>query len=78
VPELCRSCKAEIVWAITESGRWMPLDAEPNPRGEWRLFGDTPRAVHVEPERRAELAEQLMVPHWATCPHADEHRRRAA
>jgi hypothetical protein len=53
----------------------MPLDAAPDPAGEWRLFGDTPRAVHVEPERRQELAAQLMTAHWATCPYADAFRR---
>ena len=37
MPEFCSSCKAPIRWAITEAGNLMPLDAEPNPRGEWRL-----------------------------------------
>jgi hypothetical protein len=77
MPDLCRSCKAPVIWAITEAGKWTPLNAEPDSRGEWRIFGDTPRAVHAPPERRAELAEtgQLFTPHWATCPHADQHRR---
>ena len=72
----CRTCKAPIVWAVSENGKWMPLDATPNPRGEWRLFGDAPRADYVPADRRAELADQLLVAHWATCPHADDHRRR--
>jgi hypothetical protein len=78
MPELCRSCKARIVWAIGPGGKWMPFDAEPNPDGTWRFFGDVPRAEHVATERRVELAGQLHMTHWATCPHADEHRRRAA
>lgn len=54
----------------------MPLNAEPDPRGEWRIFGDTPRAVYTSPERRDELGGgQFYRPHWATCPHADQHRR---
>jgi hypothetical protein len=75
VPELCRSCKAPVIWAITESGKWMPLDAQSSLSGEWRLFGDTPRAVHVPQERREELAGQLYVAHWATCPNAEDYRR---
>lgn len=75
MPDLCRSCKAPIVWAISENGKWMPLDATPDPSGEWRLMGDTPRADYIPAERRVELADQLLVAHWATCPHADQHRR---
>lgn len=73
--EQCQRCKAPICWGLTKAGKWMPLDAAPDPAGEWRLFGDTPRAVHVEPERRQELAAQLMTAHWATCPYADAFRR---
>ena len=69
----CTSCKAEVIFGLMESGRWMPFDAQPDPRGEWQLFGDTPRAVHVPAERRD--GRQLHTSHFATCPHADEHRR---
>jgi hypothetical protein len=80
VPEICRSCKAPIRWATTDNGRSMPLDHEPDDRGEWQLAaalvrGGTPRVVHVPAGRRAELAGSLYMPHWATCPYADEHRR---
>jgi hypothetical protein len=73
---LCASCGAALVFGLTEAGHWLPLDADPNPAGEWRLFGDIPRAVHVPPERRDELAAQLLIAHWATCPSADRHRKR--
>jgi hypothetical protein len=57
----------------------MPFDAEPNPRGEWRLAaapaGEPPRAVHVPPEQRPALERELMIPHWAACPDAAKHRR---
>lgn len=80
MPEFCRSCRAPIRWAITDAGRPMPLDAEPDPRGEWRLAagarGEAPRAVHVPEDRRAGLERELMIVHWATCPYADEHRKR--
>lgn len=72
--EFCRSCKVAVVFALMPSGKWMPLDAQTSLTGEWRLFGDLPRAVYVEPERREELAGQLHLSHFATCPFADEHR----
>lgn len=75
MPDLCRTCKAPVVWALTEAGKWMPLDAQSSLVGEWQLFGDGPRAVHVPAERREQLAGQLHVTHWATCPDADRHRR---
>jgi hypothetical protein len=81
MPDFCRSCKAPIRWAITaETGSIMPLDAEPNPQGEWRLTsrdrGELPRAIHVAEDRRPGLQRELMMAHWATCPYADRHRRR--
>lgn len=76
----CRSCKAPVRWAMTDAGKRMPLDAEPNPKGEWRLAaapaGELPRAVHVPESRRDALERELMIPHWATCPYADRHRRK--
>ena len=57
----------------------MPLDAKPNPKGEWRLAaapaGEPPRAVYVPVENRAHLGRELMQTHFATCPFADQHRR---
>jgi hypothetical protein len=73
----CSSCKAEVVWGITVTGHRMPVNAEPDPAGRWRLFGDTPRIVYVPVERRVELAGQLHVSHFATCPFADQHRKRS-
>ena len=75
----CRSCKAEIVWAVTGTGSPMPFDAEPDPKGEWRLAaapaGRPPRAVYVPVEKRAGLERELLRVHFASCPDADKHRR---
>ena len=80
MPEFCSSCKAPIRWAITDTGSLMPLDAEPNPRGEWRLTphdrDELPRMVHVPEDRRPQLTRELMMVHWATCPYGDRHRKR--
>lgn len=62
----CRSCGAEIIWAHTEDGNRMPLDAKPSRRA----------VVRQRPE---ELVEMRIVntyqSHFATCPSASAHRR---
>lgn len=82
----CRSCDAAILWARTERGRRMPLDATPvDDDTVGNLFvlretdnADGPLALAAwglegtEPHYRS---------HFATCPNADQHRtgtRRAA
>lgn len=73
----CKSCGAQIIWARTEHGRRIPLDAEP-------YHGPSPAGLFVLREAR-ELA--LAVPpdvfptephyrsHFATCPEAGSWRR---
>jgi hypothetical protein len=59
----------------------MPIDLEPVPEGSLRLErinnGDAqpPRVVIVPRAYRVE-GEPLFTPHWATCPFADQHRKR--
>jgi hypothetical protein len=75
----CRSCRAPIRWATTANGRAMPVDLEPVPDGNLWLgrgpYGAVIASV-VPEERREELAGELYLPHFATCPHAHKHRRR--
>lgn len=67
----CRSCGAEIVWAVTDSGKRMPVDAEPFQRSvvvlEGGGNGQPPRASVADAHRS----------HFATCSFADHHRRAA-
>lgn len=79
----CRTCRAPVVWAVLPSGRRIPLDPEPDPAGRVRLDAIGPatdRAAMVLPTDEAEAAhaagEDLYVSHFATCPQADQHRRR--
>ena len=81
----CRSCGAEIIWAMVEkSGRTMPIDAVPVPDGNveavvkpWR--GEGERLVVTD----VYAADQLFIPthetwvaHFATCPHAKAWSRK--
>jgi hypothetical protein len=60
---VCRSCKADILWAVTEPGcKPIPLDARP-------LVTLVPIGGDRVQTRRAYQS------HWATCPNAKEHRK---
>ncbi len=68
VTSLCKSCGADIVWIVTPAGKAMPLDAKATTM--WLVDGEgaqqgSPRAKPV----------QVRQSHFATCPHAEEHRR---
>lgn len=71
----CKSCRAEIIWAITENGKRIPLDAEPAER---------PTGVFTVVERGGETyaiptsRDPVFITHFATCAFADQHRKSAA
>lgn len=76
----CRSCKAPILWARTERGKNMPLDAEPyvgpEPGGLFVLREpDEPKPLAVAVPPGAFPDEPHYRSHFATCPHAADHRR---
>lgn len=72
---LCRSCNAEIIWAVTDSGKRMPLDAEPAERPTGLFTLDT----SCDPPHATSAAHQpVYLSHFVTCPNADQHRRAAA
>lgn len=61
----CRSCGAEIIWAVTENGRKMPVDAQPTTSGNLILEpGNPPLARYVAPWAGQHVS------HFATCPGA--------
>lgn len=74
----CRSCKAPIVWAVTEkTGKAIPVDAEATPDGNIVLTAGAGSPVAhvltaddgpVDPEARFRS-------HFATCPNASTHRK---
>jgi hypothetical protein len=66
--DVCRTCKRPIVWAITATGKRIPLDPEPVKGGNLRLVDGRALAARDEPGPR-------FVTHFATCPFASEHRR---
>ena len=69
----CRSCEAPVIWAETPSGKHMPLDERPTPKGNLVYVGGIARAVTDEDRR---LARPLYTSHFATCPDVAAFRRR--
>lgn len=69
----CRTCGAEVVWAIWEkTGKRAPFNLAPVEGGNVLLLpGEPPAARFVG----AAAGLPLFVCHFATCPDAEEHRR---
>jgi hypothetical protein len=65
----CRSCQAAVEWVVTINGKPMPLDLGLQLDGNLVVGSDgIARATEDRPARRS---------HFATCPHAHQHRRRS-
>lgn len=82
----CNACGADIVWAVTVNKRPIPLDAQPVEGGNIRLTGTTVTAYNKRRGPECEVVVQAglldeveprYISHFATCPHADELRKRA-
>jgi hypothetical protein len=66
----CRSCQALIEWAFTVKGARIPLDIGSQPAANI-LLDEAGVAVVVPPGQGTRTS------HFATCPNADQHRKRA-
>lgn len=70
------SCGAPIIWAHTEKGSRMPLDAQPSMAGSVLLYGspEHPRSRVIPRDERAGRSD-LRLSHFVTCTRADGFRR---
>lgn len=73
----CDSCPAAVFWADTDRGAAMLVDAQPLVGGNLRLTKRPERRPLVTTVK-AKLAfgQTLYRAHFASCPHAAEHRKR--
>lgn len=72
----CESCGAMILWAVTAAGKRMPLDPVAVEGGNVAVTnGDQPAARVLKSGEDAAAGEWRGVSHFATCPHADQHRK---
>ena len=78
----CKSCGAEIKWITTVNGKSMPVDAEPvqfhqDPSGTEIFVTDGGAVVRgITAKAGEEGTTTGYNSHFATCPFADQHRRR--
>lgn len=62
-----------MIWATTEAGKMMPLDAEPTDKGTFVFIAGKTRKEELEDRT---LRRPLYTSHFATCPNADQHRKK--
>lgn len=76
----CKKCGKEILWIQTQQGKWMPCDPGlkfiKNGSGHKFVtkYGEVIEATFAKGVNDAE--DTAYSPHWASCPHAEEFRRR--
>ena len=79
----CKSCGAAIRWKKTMTGKMMPVDYEqiafyPDSEGKELFVTDGGSVVHgVRAPEEANIVHFGYISHFATCPNADQHRRKA-
>lgn len=75
----CRSCGAAFTWGnIEKTGRLIPVEREPHPKGNIRWEPDRWRCTvlsGVALEAARENGVPLHRTHFVACPGAAEHRR---
>lgn len=76
---LCKSCGAGIYWAVTKTGKKMPVDEQPTSKGNVLLSidpkTDTLKAHVLKRGEEVEPGRNRYTSHFNTCAAADEHRR---
>lgn len=87
----CRTCRTPIVWMVLPSGSRHPFNAKPrlmtvgDGNGKGRAYCVRTQSWvtgHIIPEceeayaRQAYTCTEVFTSHFATCPQADQHRRR--
>jgi len=79
----CKKCGAPIVWIRTEDGKWMPCDeglveykAGTTPDYEDRVVNQNGEVIQCTFDFQCNPDGLARIPHWATCPFADDFRRR--
>lgn len=80
----CSKCNAPIVWIKTIAGKNMPCDASVRrykilPDGKDKVITPEGKVVSCEIDcDQEELTGMGYIPHWATCPKANEFRKRGS
>lgn len=78
----CRSCRASVIWCLTEKGKRMPIDADPEEPRRPLTVADGNLIICKQGEA-GEADTVRYVPagrgryrsHFASCPDSKSHRR---
>lgn len=70
----CKSCGAEIEWVKTSNGKSMPVDKIPSQDGNIMVRPSGVAEVLSQRDRRM-VRTLLHTSHFASCPHAKQHRK---
>lgn len=73
-PGVCRSCNADIIWTKTKDGAAFPIDPVPVVGGNIYIR-ERDQIAMVVPKDMLGGRELYYVTHFATCPHAAQHRK---
>ena len=81
---VCKSCGAEIVWVKVKSGKMMPCDAKQvrfiaNENGGSIIVasnGAVVKGILLSGNVKGVKEEKGYVSHFATCPNANNHRKK--
>jgi len=70
----CRTCHAPGFWAKTATGKSILIDRDPVPDGNLQIFLEQGEPIALVTHGDVP-GKQRYKAHFATCPHAAEHRR---
>jgi hypothetical protein len=71
---LCKSCRRPVIWAVTESGKRMPVDYNEHEGGNVFLYPNRKVVIGKQTDETPMYATRHFS-HFATCPNAGKHRR---
>lgn len=79
----CKACRRPLIWALTSTRKWMPLDFRPVVDGNFIIVervlidgheGTVPKIASVSKGQDVG-GEPRYQSHWASCPRAKDFRK---
>lgn len=76
----CKKCGADILFLTTKNGKWFPVNEglvpyKQDKDGEDLVVTDKGEVIRCTFEFECTPTGMARIPHWATCPYANDFRR---